>query len=118
VAHYQVFYDDRDTFFDRDAFWYRVPVVRDRKPLGVWLGAVNGLVPSNPDQDAQRQTDRDAMLACAEAIRDMAIHGKLTTEWQFVGVLVIVTDAERERLGLRLRTDEWEQAELVLEFDA
>jgi hypothetical protein len=33
-------------------------------------------------------------------------------------VLVIVTDAERERLGLRLRTDEWEQAELVLEFDA
>jgi hypothetical protein len=112
VAHYQIFSDNEDSFFDRDAFWYRVRVVRDRKPLGVWLGVVN-----SPDEDAQQQGHRDATLACAQKIREMAVHGELRTEWQFVGVFVIVTEDERDQVGLLLRTDEWNPGELVLEFD-
>jgi hypothetical protein len=119
VAHYQIFFDDEDSFFDRDAFWYRVPVVRDRKPLDVWLGAVNGLLSSNiVDQDAQRQAHRDATLACAQRIRDMAVHGEVMTEWQFVGVFVIVTEAERDQVNLLSGTEESNPGELVLEFDA
>jgi hypothetical protein len=113
VAHYQIFSDDEDSFFDRDAFWYRVRVVRDRKPLGVWLGVVN-----IRDEDPQHQAHRAATLACAQKIQDMAVHGQLRTEWQFVGVSVIVTEAERDQAGLQLRTDEGNPGELVLEFDA
>jgi hypothetical protein len=119
VAHYQIFSDDGASFFDRDAFWYRVPVVKDRKPLDVWLGAVNGLGLSTiPDEDAQNKAHRDATLACAQSIRDLAVHGELRTEWQFVGVSVIVTEAERDQVGLLIRADTWHPGELVLEFDA
>jgi hypothetical protein len=48
----------------------------------------------------------------------MAVHGKLTTEWQFVGVLVIVTKAEPDQVNSLSGTEESNQGELVLEFDA
>jgi hypothetical protein len=112
VAHYEIFHDDEHGFFDRDAFWYRVRVVRDGRPVGVWLGVVN-----IPDEGPQDQVHRAVTVACAEKLRDMAARGELRTEWQFVGVSVIVAEAERDQVDLLLRTDQSNPGELVLEFD-
>lgn len=97
---------------------YKVAVERDGHRLGAWNGGVDDLTLSTLQTEVDREEfHRNGVVLMAQKIRDLGQHGELRSEYRQAADLIPLSRAEVTNV-VPPRDEEWQPAELVLEFGA
>jgi hypothetical protein len=123
MAHYVIIYDSEGGYAPQhDAYYVRVRVDCDARPLGAWPGWIDGRTlssqpPSTPLE--LRQFWRAAVSVLAWSIKDAGEHGELPQAWNQTAQEIPLLAASVSMLASSApRDSDWEAGESVLEFDA